>query len=350
MSPENSRPAVTQISDQADIAAVSRRAEARPTGSDSLDPLRFPLWGSRLIEASAGTGKTFTIATLYVRLVLGHGVPNDAPQAAPDTAPRAFTPPEILVVTFTDAATRELRDRIRARLAEAATVFRAEPDGIAARPPGEDPLHDLRAEYPPEHWPACARKLQLAAEWMDEAAVSTIHGWCNRMLREHAFDSDSHFTQTLETDQSELLAEVVRDYWRTFMIPLDAESVAEVRQWWSGPEALQGAIRALVEHADRLDPAAEPAVTLKAVRTEKADRLAALKAPWATWADELEALLDDAVDSKRAKLQKRFYSNWLKALRDWAADPAAESLDLAKGWERLTPAGLAAVWKGDPPA
>jgi exodeoxyribonuclease V beta subunit len=185
---------------------------------------------------------------------------------------------------------------------------------------------------------------------MDEAAVSTIHGWCNRMLREHAFDSDSHFTQTLETDQSELLAEVVRDYWRTFMIPLDAESVAEVRQWWSGPEALQGSIRSLVEHADRLDAAAEPAVALKAVRKEKADRLAALKAPWSTWADELQALLDDAVDSKRAKLQKRFYSSWLNALRDWAADPAAESLDLKTGWERLTPAGLAAVWtKGDPP-
>ena len=41
--------------------------------SRTLDPLRFPLWGSRLIEASAGTGKTWTIAALYLRLVLGHG-------------------------------------------------------------------------------------------------------------------------------------------------------------------------------------------------------------------------------------------------------------------------------------
>ena len=348
MSPANGR-TTTAMSDQAEIAAVSGRAEARSTDSNSLDPLRFPLCGSRLIEASAGTGKTFTIATLYVRLVLGH----DAPHDTPDAAPRAFTPPEILVVTFTDAATRELRDRIRARLADAATAFRAEPDGIAARPPGEDPLHDLRAEYPPEHWPACARKLQLAAEWMDEAAVSTIHGWCNRMLREHAFDSDSHFTQTLETDQSELLSEVVRDYWRTFMIPLDAESAAEVRQWWSGPEALQGSIRALVEHADRLDAAAEPAVALEAVRKEKAGRLAALKAPWATWADELQALFDDAVANKRVKgqlLRRDRYNKWLNDLRDWAADPAAESLDLGRGWERLTPAGLSDAWKeGDHP-
>ena len=349
MSPANGRTTASATSDQLDIDAKTGRAEARPTASDTLDPLRFPLCGSRLIEASAGTGKTFTIATLYVRLVLGHGAPHDIT----DAEPRAFTPPEILVVTFTDAATRELRDRIRARLAEAATAFRAEPDGIAVRPPGEDPLHDLRAEYPPDHWPACARKLQLAAEWMDEAAVSTIHGWCNRMLREHAFDSDSHFAQTLETDQSELLAEVVRDYWRTFMVPLDAESAAEVCRWWSGPEALQGAIGKLVEHADRLDPADEPAVALQAVRKEKLYRLAELKAPWATWADELKVLLDAGVADKRVnghKLQGRYYKPWLDALRAWVADPAVASLDLGKGWERLTPAGLADAWKGEPPA
>ena len=138
-----------------------------------LDVLRFPLQGSRLIEASAGTGKTFTIALLYVRLVLGHGEANGFG--------RALMPPEILVVTFTDAATQELRDRIRRRLAEAAEIFRADPATVTAPAAGDDPLYALRGEYPPEAWLACARRLQLAAEWMDEAAVSTIHAWCNRM-------------------------------------------------------------------------------------------------------------------------------------------------------------------------
>ncbi len=178
-----------------------------------LDVLRFPLAGSRLIEASAGTGKTFTIAMLYVRLVLGHG--------GELAFSRPLNPPDILVVTFTDAATRELRDRIRARLAQAAAYF--QPDG---KDEAVDPLlRELRADYPPEQWPDCARKLQLAAEWMDEAAVSTIHSWCNRMLGEHAFDSGSLFNQTLETDQSDVLLEVVRDYWRTFFFPLDARDV-----------------------------------------------------------------------------------------------------------------------------
>ena len=81
-----------------------------------LDALRFPLRGNRLIEASAGTGKTYTLALLYIRLVLGHGSDGAAFE-------RPLMPPEILVMTFTDAATKELRERIRLRLVEAAELF-----------------------------------------------------------------------------------------------------------------------------------------------------------------------------------------------------------------------------------
>lgn len=381
-------------------------------GVTTLDPLRFPLQGSRLIEASAGTGKTFTIATLYVRLVLGHGSPQgsgageiqgvtgdaaltathkdgavdpllnipcdsrlgdsgnahrafqeetsgdtqgddqeDAPganQVPPPAALRAYTPPEILVVTFTEAATQELRDRVRARLNEAATYFRADPASISPRPTGEDLLHDLRQVYPPAQWPGCAYRLQLAAEWMDEAAVSTIHAWCHRMLREHAFDSGSLFTQTLETDQSDLHAEVVRDYWRTFMVPLGLEDVGEVRRWWADPATLQQALRGLVDHAERLDATPEPARTLAVARAEKHRCLTALKAPWVTWTEELQVLLDSAVASKAVngrKLQARYYNPWLEALRAWVNDPAAETLDLKTGWDRLTPEGIRDAWK-----
>ncbi len=331
------------VLDATEVIPARDNATAIPTADAvvTLDPLRFPLQGSQLIEASAGTGKTFTIATLYLRLVLGHGIQG---------APRAHTPPEILVVTFTEAATQELRDRIRARLTEAAAAFRADPASITPRPAGDDPLHDLRHDYEPDQWPGCAYRLQLAADWMDEAAVSTIHAWCHRMLREHAFDSGSLFTQTLETDQTDLLAEVVRDYWRTFMVPLGREDVAEVRHWWADPDALRLALRGLVDHAEQLEDAPAPALALAAAREEMQRRLAALKAPWATWTEELQALLDGAVASKSVdgrQLQNRYYKPWLEALRAWVADPAAEAPDLKTGWERLSPAGLAAVWKAE---
>lgn len=344
----------------------------------SLDTLRFPLQGSRLIEASAGTGKTYTIATLYVRLVLGHG--GDAAFARP------LTPPDILVVTFTEAATQELRDRIRKRLAEAAAFFLEGPaqqtDGVpddedvdeafyeadddfpdaaydaAQDDPDQraspvDVLHTLREQYPTQDWAACARKLQLAAEWMDEAAVSTIHSWCNRMLREHAFDSNSLFTQVLETDQDELLADVMRDYWRNFHYPLPPDDVHELLQWWQDPSALLTQVRALLGHVAHLPPGEPPAQAIPAARAVRDATLAAFKEPWLDWADEMETLLDEAVARKAVdgrKLQRRYYQPWLESLRAWAQDPKARDLDLKTGWERLTPTGLADIWKtGAPP-
>src|SRR4051812_28022798 len=139
--------------------------------SQLLNPLEFPLHGSRLIEASAGTGKTWTIAALYLRLVLGHG--------GSDAFARPLLPSEILVMTFTRAATRELSNRVRERLVEAAAFFRDESGST-------DPyLQDLADSYDdPQARSAAAHRLQLAAETMDEAAIFTIDAWCQRMLRE----------------------------------------------------------------------------------------------------------------------------------------------------------------------
>lgn len=200
--------------------------------SQILKPLAFPLRGSRLIEASAGTGKTFTLALLYVRLVLGHGDQDSAYL-------RPLTPPEILVVTFTEAATKELRERIRLRLVDAAVCFEADPRTVTASASGENLLHDLRAEYSHPLWPVCARRLRLAAEWMDEAVISTIHAWCYRMLQEHAFDTRGLFERELVTDQTDLITEVVQDYWRVHFYPLDQPQAVCVQDVVNSPAALR---------------------------------------------------------------------------------------------------------------
>ena len=286
----------------------------------ALDPLDFPLHGSRLIEASAGTGKTFTIALLYVRLVLDHG--------GESAFGRPLSPPEILVVTFTDAATQELRERIRSRLGEAARCF-AEPqerhDGL---------LVALRQQYPTERWPGCARLLRLAAEWMDEAAVSTIHSWCYRMLREHAFDSGSLFTQNLETDQSELLAEVVRDYWRRNFYGLTAPAAQAVASCYSGPEALGKALQPLLARQDAdfryADQALSAPESLAALLEQGGDWYRQLdqldaqaRAAWRAARVELEALLRDLRpylngNSYRGKDNDETFDAWLQALADWS--------------------------------
>ncbi|WP_060508761.1 exodeoxyribonuclease V subunit beta [Pseudomonas sp. NBRC 111124] len=301
--------------------------------------LSFPLHGSQLIEASAGTGKTFTISALYLRLILGHG--------GEQGFGRELLPPQILVVTFTDAATKELRERIRARLAEAARFFRRELEG------GDPLLHQLRDDYAEEHWPRCANRLEVAVQWMDEAAVSTIHGWCQRMLREHAFDSGSLFTQSLETDHSDLLGQVMRDYWRRFCYGMHGEALNWVRSHWVSPDALLPRIRPLFGRVRAPQDDAEPQALIDAALQQRVEQLRQLKAPWAQWADELQQICRDAVAAKQAdgrKLQARYFEPWFEKLRTWAGDEQEMELDLGTGFTRLTPAGMAEAWKaGDPP-
>ncbi|GLR63590.1 exodeoxyribonuclease V subunit beta [Marinospirillum insulare] len=263
--------------------------------TSQLNPLTFPLWGSRLIEASAGTGKTFTLALLYVRLVLGHGTKETQFN-------RPLTPRDILVVTFTDAAAEELRDRIRNRLVEAAAYFR---DGVAN---ANDPLEKLRQDYSPKEWNTCAWKLQMAAEGMDESRVSTIHSWCNRVLVEQAFDTRGLFNRQLVTDTEDLLAQVVRDYWRVHFYPLDEMAAGLISDELKSPAELLTAIRNLLK-------ASSQGVTFKGEVLKVTDLTPHLAAQGAYQQAKDEAAQAFAVEAEKrqafeAEVKAHWVNNW----------------------------------------
>ncbi len=157
--------------------------------SRPFDLLNSPLEGTNLIEASAGTGKTYTIAGLFLRLLLEQGLAVE----------------HILVVTFTEAATQELRDRIRTRLREAAAAF--------AEGKSKDPFLSGLLEQSPGR-EASLRILRQALRCFDQAAIFTIHGFCRRVLQENAFESGSLFDTELKADLEYLRTEVAEDYWR----------------------------------------------------------------------------------------------------------------------------------------
>ncbi|MDK6075921.1 exodeoxyribonuclease V subunit beta [Massilia varians] len=303
--------------------------------SQHLEPLEFPLHGSRLIEASAGTGKTWTIAALYLRLVLGHGG-----EAA---FPRPLLPSEILVMTFTRAATRELANRVRERLVEAAAYFRGQLDI-------DDPyLAELADAYPLEaERSVAAHRLVLAAETMDEAAIFTIDAWCQRMLREHAFDSGSLFDEELVSDERALFEDAAHDYWRQHIYPLGASALASVRESWRDVEALKGGVRELVTRTHLLGECAPEPLGSLVARVQAALRaeLAGLKEGWAARADEMESW----IAGQRERNPKCFNGNkmradslvkWFEALRAWAIDPERVLPDLNEtAWKRLCPDGI----------
>ncbi len=159
-----------------------------------FDMLTGPLDGVHLIEASAGTGKTYAIAGLYLRLIIEKGLPVS----------------RILVVTFTTAATGELRDRIRNRIRDLAACL----DGAAGGNIDDLTRELARRHAGDERARAC---LDAALRDFDEAAIFTIHAFCQRMLVENAFESRSLFDTALMTDQRSLVREIAQDFWRLSM-------------------------------------------------------------------------------------------------------------------------------------
>ena len=161
-----------------------------------LDVFHCPLDGVHLIEASAGTGKTWNICGLYLRLLLE----------------QQRTVEEILVVTFTKAATAELRERIRSRLAE---LLRALKTGETV---GADPfIGDLRQALQDNgqvDLAAAEQCLQIALESFDAAAIFTIHGFCQRALAETPFAASEPFQFEFLADDTALRQQTAADFWR----------------------------------------------------------------------------------------------------------------------------------------
>jgi len=313
-------------------------------------PMTLPLVGTRLVEASAGTGKTWTIAALYVRLVLGHG----------EGPGRPLAPAEILVMTFTKAATRELSQRIRERLVEAAVFFRrpeADDENDERNESNTDKqpdtfLQTLRATYAPgEARDLAAWRLAAAAEAMDDASVHTIDAWCQRMLREHAFDSGCLFDEELQPNETQMLREAARDYWRQQVYPLPAAALTQVQQQWPSVHALATDVRPLLEQPLAADAGAgDLAERIAAAMRAQQERRAALKHGWRERVRAMRAWLEGAIAGKSANLRPSDVKNWLGALDAWAADPVAEAPAMTDtGWERLTRTDLEARKKGPLP-
>lgn len=311
---------------------------------ETLQPLSFPLHNSRLIEASAGTGKTYTIAALYVRLVLNHG-------AEGQCFGRPLQPDELLVVTFTEAATEELRDRIRARLSEAARWFR----GHLAK--ADEFLQQLADDYPDrQQWPQLATRLEDAAQAMDEAAVHTIHGWCNRMLREHAFASGSLFTQQLNTDSKHQWLSLVRDYWRNHVQRLPSNQrndYQRLQELLKSPQAMYQKVRPLLSIAAQTateDAQLKTPEQLLANYHQAEQQLCQTQhqQPWSAWLQQAWELLEQYWASKQIngnKLRRAHAEGWFRALQDWAlalTDQQASIIPLLSdsAWSRLSQDGL----------
>ena len=182
--------------------------------------------GRRLLEASAGTGKTFALAHLVLRLLSERGIGLR----------------ELLVVTFTDAAAAELRDRIGRRLQQG---LRALEDPAAACDDGVLETWRARVLADPATELKLRGRLLLALEDLDAADITTIHGFAQRCLRRHALEAGMAPDLTLDTDPTTLIAQVVHDYWQQQVLALPPDWLAALQRGKIDPSLLASLLEKL---------------------------------------------------------------------------------------------------------
>lgn len=266
-----------------------------------LDPLTLPLRGERLIEASAGTGKTFTIGLLYLRLLLGLG--GEAAYSRP------LSVEEILVVTFTEAATAELRGRIRENIHRLRIA--------CVRGKSSDPmLSQILEEI--SNLPQAAAMLLAAERQMDDAGIFTIHGFCQRMLNLNAFESGMLFEQQLIEDEFPLRRQAAADFWRRYCYPLPLPIARVMTQMWQGPEQL---LNTLLPWLNGEAPILKYPLDLRETFSERHEKIIAkiehVKAAWLA-AGNLHDIISLSGVDKRSYSSKHL-PNWLEKINQWAA-------------------------------
>ncbi|MEQ1546465.1 exodeoxyribonuclease V subunit beta [Methyloglobulus sp.] len=194
---------------------------------EDFDPVNTELRkGTSLIEASAGTGKTYAIAMLVLRLVVEQDVAID----------------KVLVVTFTKAATEELKDRIRSRLSDAKRALAGHVDAT------DSTINAwlTQVNLPPE---LIKRRLDLALLDIDQAGIFTIHGFCQRVLREHALASGQLFDAELTDDLAIIKQACADDFWRRHVQNRAAWEIAVLTKDLKSPDALLGSINNVSDDA-----------------------------------------------------------------------------------------------------
>jgi exodeoxyribonuclease V beta subunit len=290
---------------------------------EQLDVFACPLEGIRQIEASAGTGKTWNICGLYLRLLLEQGLEVQ----------------QILVVTFTNAATAELRERIRQRIVDTLAWLHAEQAGEAIAG-GDDFVERLLRSAREQHGLQdgdMLSRLKLALATFDEASIFTIHGFCQRALADTPFTAQMPLEMELVRDDADWVAEAANDFWRRRIAAdgLDASLAGHLVASKDSPERFAALLKRHL--AKPLAHAAWPD-DLDAMQALPLDDLAATHAvAHRLWHEERDAVEDLMLRSLGALNATSYKEDSVRtALASWdellrgADGPAALDVDAPK--------------------
>lgn len=254
----------------------------------TVDIETHPLQGISLIEASAGTGKTFTITHLYVRCLLETDYNVD----------------QILVVTFTNAATQELKQRIQELIYQLWDYLNGK----------QDNAETFCAMFECYQFDKKAiRKLQVALINFDQAAIYSIHGFCQRVLNTFPIETHSLLHQQIIPNEKEIQQQAIRDYWRKKIISNDPVRLRWIISQWKEPDNLLADIQPLMEF-ESLVIKTEQQIDDRFKAINMDDLWSELKQQWLDNKSEIYKFLLESKALNRSRVRKPTVTKLLESL------------------------------------
>lgn len=258
----------------------------------AMNLIQVPLTGLNLVEASAGTGKTHTLTGLYLRLLLES----------------SLSPEQILVVTYTKAATAELKDRIRRRLLQTREAFTGQSS------------NDVLVEHLLQTCPDPGRvikQLNLAIAAFDQAAIHTIHGFCQRVLTEHALETAQTFDAELVPDQQSRLQQIADDFWRIRLLGLSDQLTDWVQNAFDTPEGLLADARQGLGKPYLQVRSAEWPEDLELMDQQLAELIGSMRTLWTEEGAEIQRFLSDGKQLKQNVYRRDWVARWVAEMQAW---------------------------------
>ena len=278
--------------------------------STAFDLIHSPLQGTHIIEASAGTGKTYAISCLFIRLLLEE----------------KLNVKQILVVTFTEAATFELKNRIRDKIKD--TI-----KGFENKKTDDLFLKGLIKSYKkPREKLSCLKK---AWHSFDQASIFTIHGFCQRALHDSALESGGLFDTELVVNQDELIHEIAQDYWRKNFYHGSPLFINYAIHKDLGPHTFFQLLTSRINHANLK---IIPEISLLSTSNQETDfrnSFMTIKEEWQANSASVTKILMSHKALNRNKYRKKSVPGWLDQMSQYCAIDSPDPV-LFNGFEKFT--------------
>ncbi|CAL4043704.1 exodeoxyribonuclease V subunit beta [Buchnera aphidicola] len=266
-----------------------------------IDIFNISLHGRKIIEASAGTGKTFTIIILYLRLLLG--IDNNPLYT------RTFSVKEILIVTFTKTMQSELRERIKKN------IYNFRIDCIKEH--SKDPIFNILISQITNLKHAILLLLQ-AENQIDQASIFTIHGFCNHILHVHEYCSDILLKKNIIEDIYPLYYQVTCDFWRKQSNLLSKQTAKIIFQYWSTPELLLKDIFSILQLSPKIiKPTLRKKIKIDEYHEELIKIINTFKQKWLKKKENIPYLINNSNINKRIYHKNNIF-RWINKITFWA--------------------------------